>query len=331
MRESSARILRYTGGPSMATLTAGQIMKREFALTDRQISRLKFRSNGIMLNGRRCRTTAPVKEGDILEICLDDPPAENGRYPCGTTEESPGSASDLQILYEDPDLLIVSKPAGMAVHRGRGHYGDTLSDLVSIYLDISSGIHSIGRLDKDTSGVVVFAKNAVCAQKLQEQRNHGTFRKIYLAVAHGYVGEPGKEFVIDCPIVRDSNALNRMKTVEKRPGDNLHSMSAVTHVRILSANKLYSSLRIWLETGRTHQIRVHMASLGHPLVGDPIYGTEYNVSGQSSSGSDSDARGNIFPRRAALHCVQAELIQPFSNKKIRVESPLPEDMKSFMF
>ena len=237
-KENELRKLEYTVRQKDVPCTVGKLMKRQFALTDRQISRLKFMDQGIVLNDRQARTSVQVQAGDRLEIRLEDghrgksaknqrkpETGENSRirYPEGTEAQKKRAVQKLRILYEDQDLLIVDKPAGMAVHRGRGHYGDTLADLAEEYLtrekeEYSEGkteevskqgngplrrkgalheragravAHTAGRLDRDTSGIVIFAKSAVCASKLQKQREEGKLRKIYLAAACGFVGEPG--------------------------------------------------------------------------------------------------------------------------------------------
>lgn len=305
-------VMRKNGGERFVR----EVLKEEFGLTKRQISRLKFRPGGILLNGKPCRTNFIVRPGDSVTICLDDPRTENAEK-AETDPRDSGiemtrerlKAGPLCVLYEDEDILIVDKPAGIVVHQGRGHYGDTLSDRVREYLLREPGckIHSVGRLDKDTSGVMVFAKNAFGAQRLEEERIRGELRKTYLAAAAGCVGEEGKSFSLDLPIAKDETEKNRMKTSED-------GLAAETEVSVLCAGPLYSVLLVRIETGRTHQIRVHLASAGHPLLGDPIYGTgECQI-------------GGIRLERAALHCLSVGLIQPFTGRLIAVAAPVPEDM-----
>ena len=364
-KENELRKLEYTVRQKDVPCTVGKLMKRQFALTDRQISRLKFMDQGIVLNDRQARTSVKVQAGDRLEIRLDDghrgksaknqrkpETGENSRirYPEETEAQKKRAVQKLRILYEDQDLLIVDKPAGMAVHRGRGHYGDTLADLAEEYLtrekeEYSEGkteevskqgngplrrkgalheragravAHTAGRLDRDTSGIVIFAKSAVCASKLQKQREEGKLRKIYLAAACGFVGEPGAEFTIDTPLMRDPHELNKMMAAGILP--------AVTHVRVLESNEEFSTLQIWLETGRTHQIRVHMMSAGHPLLGDPVYGgAGKTANAQEQHGESAEDMGERH--RTALHCRSVEFMQPFTGEKVFVKAPLPDDLK----
>ena len=384
------RKLEYTVRQKDVPCTVGKLMKRQFALTDRQISRLKFMDQGIVLNDRQARTSVQVQAGDRLEIRLEDghrgksaknqrkpETGENSRirYPEGTEAQKKRAVQKLRILYEDQDLLIVDKPAGMAVHRGRGHYGDTLADLAEEYLtrekeEYSEGkteevskqgngplrrkgalheragravAHTAGRLDRDTSGIVIFAKSAVCASKLQKQREEGKLRKIYLAAACGFVGEPGAEFTIDTPLMRDPHELNKMMAAgeadsiagmrQKQEGMSGMRCSqaagilpAVTHVRVLESNEEFSTLQIWLETGRTHQIRVHMMSAGHPLLGDPVYGgAGKTANAQEQYGESAEDMGERH--RTALHCRSVEFMQPFTGEKVFVKAPLPDDLK----
>lgn len=389
-KENELRKLEYTVRQKDVPCTVGKLMKRQFALTDRQISRLKFMDQGIVLNDRQARTSVQVQAGDRLEIRLEDghrgksaknqrkpETGENSRirYPEGTEAQKKRAVQKLRILYEDQDLLIVDKPAGMAVHRGRGHYGDTLADLAEEYLtqekeEYSEGkteevskqgngplrrkgalheragravAHTAGRLDRDTSGIVIFAKSAVCASKLQKQREEGKLRKIYLAAACGFVGEPGAEFTIDTPLMRDPHELNKMMAAgeadsiagmrQKQEGMSGMRCSqaagilpAVTHVRVLESNEEFSTLQIWLETGRTHQIRVHMMSAGHPLLGDPVYGgAGKTANAQEQHGESAEDMGERH--RTALHCRSVEFMQPFTGEKVFVKAPLPYDLK----
>lgn len=413
-KENELRKLEYTVRQKDVPCTVGKLMKRQFALTDRQISRLKFMDQGIVLNDRQARTSVKVQAGDRLEIRLEDghrgesaknqrkpETGENSRirYPEETEAQKKRAVQKLRILYEDQDLLIVDKPAGMAVHRGRGHYGDTLADLAEEYLtrekeEYSEGkteevskqgngplrrkvalheragravAHTAGRLDRDTSGIVIFAKSAVCASKLQKLREEGKLRKIYLAAACGFVGEPGAEFTIDTPLMRDPHELNKMMAAgeadsiagmrqepermsgmrcsrepegmsgmgrsrepEGMPGMRCSQaagiLPAVTHVRVLESNEEFSTLQIWLETGRTHQIRVHMMSAGHPLLGDPVYGgAGKTANAQEQYGESAEDMGERH--RTALHCRSVEFMQPFTGEKVFVKAPLPDDLK----
>lgn len=294
--------LRYVVTAKDLPCRVEDLLKRRMALTKRQISGAKFRSKGICLNGKQVRVTAQPALGDVLEVVLE-------QESCGSDLER--TAGMVEILYEDEDLLIVNKPAGMAVHPGHGHYRDTLANHLLCYLEEKgepTRIRAVGRLDKDTSGVVVFAKNRVAAARL----NAGGVKKTYLALVWGQFAKERGEICL--PIGRREGALNRMEISEK-------GSWARTHYRVLreyTGEKAYTLVELWLDTGRTHQIRVHMEALGHPLLGDPIYGIQ-----------GGEERGTEI-HRAALHCRQAELTQPFTGEKLRCSAGLPEDMEQYL-
>ncbi len=211
------------------------------------------------------------------------------------------------ILYEDADLIIADKPSGLSCHPGKGHYRENLGSILSSYC-ISRGEHCrirlIGRLDLDTSGAVVFAKNQIAAARLWNQRESGEFQKYYLTLLQGTLEQD--EGTIDLPIGPRKGEKNRME-IQKQ------GQRAVTHYRVLDYTQ-YQGLPVTLaecrlETGRTHQIRVHMSALGHPVLGDPFYG--------APDGEE----------RLALHAYRVSLLQPFSGQPI-IRTTLPDFMKN---
>lgn len=272
-------------------------LHRELSLTKRQISQAKFRENGILVNGTQVRVTAMLHPGDVVSILLE--------------EEMTGSAHlnvyeyPLEILYEDEDILAVNKPAGMVVHPSHGHYQDTLSNAIAFHYKkqgVRMKIRSIGRLDKDTSGIVLFAKNQTAAARLFVQKQTGIFQKTYLALIQGTLEhERGS---IRTPLERDTETLMKMKTASK-------GLTAVTHYQIWKPHGDYTAVLLHLETGRTHQIRVHMASIGHPLLGDCLYHPEADTS---------------LMNRTALHAMCCSFVQPFTDEKITVKAAIPKDM-----
>lgn len=154
----------------------GQLLKQQCGLTQKQISRLKFQENGILKNGVKCRVTEPIHIGDVIRICIEETHTDSAHIR--------GRKGDLHILYEDADLLVVNKTAGVVTHPQGGHYEDTLVNWVQEYFQQkgeTNCIRPVGRLDKETSGIVVFAKNRIAAARLQEQRDQGIFQKWYTA------------------------------------------------------------------------------------------------------------------------------------------------------
>ena len=275
--------------------TAGQLLRKRLGFSKKQISRLKFRESGILVNGERQRVNVLLKEGDILKVGL----AEGSRS--GKVEPCPGQGI-LRILYEDRDLLAVDKPAGLVCHPSHGHHLDTLANQAAAYLrggGEACTIRICGRLDKDTSGIVLFAKNREAAAALARQRAAGVMRKVYLAMTEG-CPEP-REGTVDAPVGRAPGELMKMQVSEE-------GKPARTGYRVLRTEewrgRQAALVELTLEQGRTHQIRVHMAALGCPLAGDPLYG---NPAGSG----------------ARLHAWKLSLVQPFTGERIffRAESP----------
>lgn len=200
----------------------------------------------------------------------------------------------MPAVFENENLIVFNKPAGMPVHPSIRHQGDTLGNYFSsLFPELT--FRPVNRLDRDTSGLCVIAKNALAASSLQ-----GECRKIYYAAVHGIIEESG---TIDAPITRrQQSIITRCVSPEGR--------RAVTHYRRLSFNDKYSLAEIVLETGRTHQIRVHFSHIGHPLAGDDLYG---------------GLRENIS--RQALHCGEMSFTEPVSGELITVNAPLPEDIE----
>ncbi len=268
-------------------------------LTKRQVKQAKFRNNGILVNGRQQRVTANIFSGDLVEVKLEESEIKKADL---IPLEKP-----LEILYEDEDVIVVNKPAGVVVHPSHGHYQDSLSNQLTYYFSLRKEnvkIRSIGRLDKETSGIVLFAKNQPAAQRLSLQREQKLLRKEYLAFINGHLNHP--HTTISAPIGKRKNDLIRMCVASD-------GKSAITHYtteKILSDSTL---IRLRLDTGRTHQIRVHMHYLGHPLLGDCLYGTPHP-----------------FFQRAALHACFLTFQQPFTGKTITITAPFPEDMKTFL-
>jgi 23S rRNA pseudouridine1911/1915/1917 synthase len=283
-----------------ADQTIGQFLKERLKLTRRQISSLKFCQNGILLNGEQRRADTLLKAGDLLSILLAGEQEKN--------EKIVPLFETIQVLYEDEDVLAVNKPPGILVHPVGGHYRDTLMNRAAAYFQKKGEnpvLRPVGRLDKDTSGVVLFGKNRMAAARLSDEKEKGGFEKSYLAVVSGCVRE--EQGCVTVPIGRCKSRELRMQPDEEQ------GKKAVTFYEVVYRKREFSLLRLFIATGRTHQIRVHMAYLGHPLLGDPLY-------------------GNADPRflRTALHAERVWFEKPFFGEKIEVRAPLPEDFLKFL-
>lgn len=314
--------------------TIGNLLKSEAGLTKRQISQAKFRPGGIQKNKKQCRVTETAQKGDVLRVCLETKETDSFLLENWENKEQQAwSSSDqsssnqgspwkkLEILYEDQDLLVVNKPAGMVTHPSGGHYADSLSNQIAAYFR-SKGeetrIRSIGRLDKETSGVLLFARNQVAAARLQKQREEGQLQKTYLAIARGNIDTGDNWYKISLPLAPDRE--NHLKMTVSHDGKLPGSKTAVTYLKVLASCDEYTVIKVRLETGRTHQIRVHMASIGHPLLGDSLY----DMPIPEEAAEEKEKKTKQF-RRAALHAWKIRFIHPFTGEKMMFETPLPED------
>ncbi len=254
----------------------------------RTLAKLKADPMGLSLNGAHVRTVDPVRAGDVLAV----------RFPQEAGGIAPAPHAALSVVYEDGDVLLINKPGDLAVHPTHNHQGDTLANQVAGYLaakGTDAVFRAVGRLDKTTSGLVLCALNKHAAYRLS-----GNYEKTYLAVAEGRLSGSG---VIDTPIYRPDPG----KTL-RAAGD--HGDPAVTLWESLATNGSLSLLRVRPLTGRTHQIRVHFASVGCPLAGDEMYGGHADLIS-----------------RAALHCETVRFVHPVTGEPMAFSALLPEDMQ----
>ena len=243
--------------------------------------------------------------------------------------ETPALPQDipLHILYEDEHLLVVDKPAGLVVHPGAGNPdGTLLNALLHHFSDLNllprAGI--VHRIDKDTSGLLVVAKTLPAQTALTAQLAEKSVYREYEAVVTGVMTGGG---TVDAPIDRHSTDRTRMAVVNRRHDEDLRGREAVTHYRVITRFRGHTHVRVQLETGRTHQIRVHMAHAGHPLVGDPVYGGRPRL---PKGGSEDMIRAvQNFPRQA-LHARRLGLVHPATGEEMSWESPLPADMLALL-
>ena len=274
--------------------TVRHILKAKLHFSSHAISRLTRAESGILVNGQHARTTCILHTGDVLQV-------ETGDHRPPKVEVTPGDWP-LPIVWEDGHLLVVNKPAGMTAHASN-FLPDTPT--VAGALAWSRGtdfvFHSVNRLDKGTTGLMVVAKSGYVHDLLRRSLHTSRFLREYRAVCVG-CPEPGAG-TIDAPIGRDeTSTIARMV----RPD----GQSAVSHYEVLSSQNGLSLVKLLPETGRTHQLRVHMASIGHPLAGDWLYGTEA-----------PDLIG-----RPALHSYALTLTHPVTGEVLHLTAPLPEDM-----
>ena len=267
-------------------------LRRKLNLSYRSLVILKHDPEGLKRNGEHIRTIDPVRAGDVITVTF---PEENGGI-------APTDGNRLNVVYEDEDILIVDKPAGLAVHPTHNHQGDTLANQVAAYYAGKNVVfRSVGRLDKCTSGLIVLALNRHAASFLPDR-----IQKEYIAVAGGEFHGSG---TIDKNIYRP----DPMKTLRAVADDPNIGETAVTHWEALATDGKRTLLRVKLETGRTHQIRVHFASLGAPLAGDEMYGSTDNAIS-----------------RAALHCAKLTLTHPVTRETLTFTAPPPEDMRAII-
>ena len=274
--------------------TVHHILKAKLHFSSHAISRLTRAENGILVNGSHARTTFVLRAGDVLTV-------ETGDHRPPKVEVTPGDWP-LPIVWEDGHLLVVNKPAGMTAHASN-FLPDTptVAGALAWQRGTDFVFHSVNRLDKGTTGLMVVAKSGYVHDLLRRSLHTPRFIREYRAVCIG-CPEPGAG-AIDAPIGRDeSSTIARMV----RPD----GQSAVSHYEVLSSQNGLSLVKLLPETGRTHQLRVHMASIGHPLAGDWLYGTE-----------DSD-----LIARPALHSYALTLTHPVTGEVLHLTAPLPEDM-----
>lgn len=285
------RILEYKIKDDFDGKKVEHFLRKQLGMSARVIKDVKFSENGLMLNGERVRTIDPLHTGDVFTITFPDDVGE-------MFEPLP---FPLEILFEDEDFLIVNKPAGLANHPSHNHQGDTLANAVAYHLEKNgkrSVFRSVGRLDKGTSGIVICALNRFAAAAVS-----GKIYKEYEAVCEGTLTGKG---VIDAPIYRPDPIIT-VRTVDER-GER-----AVTEWRALKNVNGRTHLRIHLQTGRTHQIRVHFAHIGMPLTGDTMYGTPSDLISHQ-----------------ALVCKYCRFTHPVTGETIEIEAPVPKDWEKII-
>ncbi len=289
------RIIEYTISENIHPVTILDFLKRE-GFSRHILSSMKNVPDTIILNGCRGFGRSVLSPGDHLMITV--PETESGGNIIRTK-------MDLAILYEDEDLLVINKPAGMPVHPSMGNYENTLANGIAWYFAEKGEdfvYRCINRLDRDTTGALILARNPLSAAILSVQMKNRQIRRTYLALADGVLPRSG---TIDAPIARmEGSVITREINFET-------GESAVTHYERLAVGREYSLAELHLETGRTHQIRVHMKYIGHPLPGDYLYNPDYRRI-----------------QRQPLHSYQLEFTHPVTKEPVLFTAPVPEDFIS---
>lgn len=261
---------------------------RNFGVSSALLTKLKQDENGIKLNGKFAKAIEVLKSGDNLTVNIKNSGKMPEKFEC----------ENVKVAYNDEDILVLNKPPLMPVHESRNHRGDTLANVAACYMESDCAFRAVYRLDRDTSGLVLIAKNELAASKLA-----GKIKKDYYAVVSGKFEGRG---TIDLPIRRVQESI-----IERGVFDD--GERAVTHYEAIKTDGENTLLKLNLETGRTHQIRVHFSHLGAPLLGDTLYG-----------GSCEKIN------RQALHCKTIYFTHPITYEKITVDCDFPKDFKGLI-
>ncbi len=306
---------RVEGG--QAGMRIDRFVKDRFPeLSRREIVRL-IQEQDVLCNGRPVKKGAILREGDRVDLRIPGPSSGAGVVP---EPDLP-----LKILREDAALVAVDKAAGLPTHPlHAGEKGTLANGLLARYPEMEGVGFSprepgiLHRLDRDTSGVLLAARTDAAFERLRDEFEQGRVVKVYFAVVHG---RPEPEGVVDRPVASRGRRANRVRVIrEDSGGRGLRGTSpAETHFRVVRTYKGYSFVRLRMKTGARHQLRAHMAYLGHPVVGDSIYGPDLKASDKAR-----------HPGRHLLHAAELRFFHPLKGKQIQIRSPLPGDIRSFL-
>lgn len=291
------RILEYHISGQEAGKTIKDILQ-EKGFSGQNIVELKKMPKSILLNGVWEYVNCRVKENDRLCVHIREEVNSDKILPVKLP---------FPVVYEDEDIIVVNKPADMPIHPSMNNYGNTLGNAAAFYFEKQGKpfvFRCINRLDRDTTGLTIIAKHMVSCSILQNDMLNRKIEREYIAIVEGRMEKT--EGIIDAPIGRkEGSTIERMVDCE-------HGEHAVTHYRVLEQKKNVALVKLKLETGRTHQIRVHMKSIGHPLIGDFLYNLE-----------------NDGMKRQALHAGWLSFVHPITKESVRLEVPMPKDMVDF--
>ena len=289
--------LKYIVKESEETKSINEILLTNFNLSTRLLTKL-IKNKNIYINGNIVDTRNTASKGDIMVLDFNYEENNSNIVP---------NKMNLDILYEDEWLLVVNKPAGIPIHPSRLHYEDSLSNCIKYYFDsinLKKKIRPVNRLDLNTSGLVIFAKCEYIQEEFSKQMANDIFKKEYLCIVEGVLEK--KKDILNLPIARKQGSIIE-RCIDKT------GQKSVTHYDVLQKFENYSLVHCILETGRTHQIRVHMKAINHPIVGDTLYGNSSHLI-----------------TRQALHSYKIECIHPVSKENLSFVAKLPKDMETLL-
>ena len=309
-------------------------LSRTFANYSRALLQKSIEQQGVLVNGLPCKISKRLRVNDLVSVRLPQLPDET----------LPPENIPIEILYEDQALVVVNKHAGMIVHPGKGNYRGTLAGALQFHFDSLSSIAGklrpgiVHRLDRDTTGVIIIAKDNQVHHRLSEQFENRVVKKTYLAVVHGDVGRDS-DYIETFTRVHSGN---RQKMCVCDPGGN--AREAITYYEIDERFGDYTVVRLFPKTGRTHQLRVHMRHIGHPIVADALYGGQTPDELFSAENADSSHVDDIEETdqpatpsedsspisRQALHAWKLEINHPLTGERLIFEAPLPDDMRNLI-
>lgn len=288
------RTIEYTIDDASDGLRIEQFLKRK-GYSSQNLTEIKRMPESVLVNGKHCYMRDPLRKNDRLKILINETKCSENVLPVRLP---------LHIIYEDEDLIVLDKPAGMPTHPSLNNYTNSLANALAWYYQEQGKpfiFRCCNRLDRDTSGITVIAKHLVSGNILSRKTFKREVHREYLAIVCGHI--PQKSGTIHAPLARKAGTIIE-RTVDFENGEN-----AVTHYQVVKEANGYSLVSLCLETGRTHQIRIHMKYLGYPLIGDYLYNPDMEVI-----------------TRQALHSYKVAFEHPITGKNMEFTAPLPEDM-----
>ncbi len=290
-------VLKYIVSSLSNYTNVRQVLKNEFNMSNRLISKLK-QNKLIYLNDEETYLDKTLSIGDTVKCIIDFNESSENIIP---------SKMNLEIIYEDDYFLVVDKPCNIAVHPSILHYNNSLSNGIKYYFEyigLNRKIRPVNRLDRDTTGIVIFAKNEYIQECLAKQMQFKTFYKEYIAILEGILDK--NKGTIDAPISRKNGSIIE-RCIDK------NGANAISHYEVIGTKNNLSLVKFVLETGKTHQIRLHSKYIGHPIIGDTLYGHKSSLIS-----------------RQALHCHKISFVHPITKNQLQLVAPIPEDMLKFL-